>query len=82
MALGRAAELVWSAPQEPSPVRYYVVVMSLDATPPAPVFSTFTDRTAIVVPAASGLRAYAWKVCAVGRETPHYAASPWKIVGR
>jgi len=79
---GGPAELVWSAPPQPLPVRYYVVVMSLDAAPPAPVFSGFTDRTAMVVPAASSLRAYAWKVCAVGRETPHYAASAWTIVRR
>ena len=71
-------ELVWTAPQQPEPVRYYVELRMLDGPASHEVFSRFLETTGVLamIPAVDGT--YAWRVSAVAGEAGRYAASDWR----
>lgn len=74
---GGAVELVWTAPQPPTPARFFVEVVSLDDRGAAPreVFAGSTDRTATLATVDRVPGRYAWRVYSLARD--HYAATPW-----
>jgi hypothetical protein len=70
--------LVWSAPAQTAPVRFFVQVLALvPGTPPREVFATYADRTAVLAPLPSLRGRYAWRVYAVTQNGRGYAASDW-----
>ncbi len=76
----RAAEevpiaLVWTAPAEAAPVSFYTEIVPLGAGPLHEAASGYTDVSARPVSLPPGR--YAWRVFAVGKSDPHYAASAW-----
>jgi hypothetical protein len=75
-----AVELVWTAPPQSIPVRYYVEVVEVEGDSMFEVFATFTDCPAILatLPRRSG--GYAWRVYTVGLTSPHYAVTEWARV--
>ncbi len=80
---GGTVELVWTAPAQAAPVRFFVQLMALDPADDAPagpreVFATTLDETAVVVPLERVPGRYAWRVYSVGRDLKHYAASAWE----
>lgn len=77
VAQGGAVELVWMAPEQPTPTRFFVQVVALDGTAAAPreVFSGFTDMTATLATVDRVPGRYAWRVYSVARD--RYAATPW-----
>ncbi|MBV9656422.1 MAG: sel1 repeat family protein [Acetobacteraceae bacterium] len=74
---GNAPELVWSTPEQPLPVLYFVEVVGLDADGWHNVFTSYADLPAALADLPAGPGTYAWRVYTVARNTLHYAASPW-----
>ncbi len=74
---GGAVELVWTATPTPTPSRFFVQVVSLDAAGAAPreVFADSTDKTAALATVDRVPGRYAWRVYSLVRD--HYAATPW-----
>ncbi len=76
---GRAdVELVWTAPSQPAPVRFFVQVLALaKGTKPREVFDTYVDTTAVLAPLQASHGQYAWRVYTVANDGIHYTASAW-----
>ena len=73
-APGRAVELVWIAPAQRMPVRFFVQVMAMEPLGALrEVFSGELETTATLAPLPPGR--YAWRVYTVAGD--HYAASAW-----
>ena len=70
-------ELVWTAPAQASPVRFFVQVLALDESDPREVFAATVDETAVLAPVQHVPGRYAWRVYSVGQSLKHYAASDW-----
>jgi hypothetical protein len=76
---GGNIELVWAAPAQASPVRFFVQLLALDpAGPPREVFAAYLDETATLAPLERAPGRYAWRVYSVSRDLRHYAASEWQ----
>lgn len=67
-------ELVWTAPPQPMPVRYFVQVTTPDAT--REMFADTVAETAVLAKVSAPGR-YAWRVFTVAPERRAYAASDW-----
>ena len=81
-ALTRAAdapsvELVWVAPSQDMPVRFFVEVVALDAGRLREVFAGYSERSAVLAALDASPGLYAWRVFVVGLDAPAYAASAW-----
>lgn len=74
---GGAIELVWVAPAQVTPVRFFVQLLALDPAGPREVFATYLDETATLAPLEHAPGRYAWRVYSVSRDLKHYAASGW-----
>ncbi len=72
-----AAELVWSAPEQPGPVLYFVEVVAIDPNGWHDVYTAYSDSPAALAEFKPEPAVYAWRVYTVARNTLHYAASPW-----
>ena len=70
-------ELVWVAPAQTAPVRFFVEIVSLDDAKPHDVFSVYLDNTAALAPAEQVPGQYAWRVFAVSPKLRQYATSDW-----
>ena len=70
-------ELVWLAPAQPVPVRFFVQLWALDDAGPREAYSTYVDASATLVTLEWVPGRYAWRVYAVDRDAKHYAAGPW-----
>lgn len=73
-----AVELVWVAPAQAVPVRFFVQLLALDAAGTHEVFGAYLDETATLAPLERVPGRYAWRVYAVARDLRHYAASEWQ----
>jgi len=71
------AELVWIAPAQPAPVRFFVEMVALGHGPTHRLFAGFTDVTAVLAWLEDGVGSYAWRVSAVDASGGRYAASSW-----
>jgi hypothetical protein len=69
--------LVWLAPAEPAPVRFFVQVMAMDAGAPREVVGRYVDVSSVQVPLATA-ETYAWRVLTVALADRHYAAGAWQ----
>ncbi len=76
-----AIELVWTAPAQPAPSRFFVQVVALDETRASlamhEVFAGYIDQTATLAAFSRTPGRYAWRVYAVTGTPRHYAASRW-----
>lgn len=72
-------ELVWLAPAQPVPVRFFVQLWALDGGKPRETFSAYLDESATLVPLERVPGRYAWRVYAVDPDAKRYAAGPWRI---
>lgn len=70
-------ELVWLAPAQPVPVRFFVQLWALDDAGPREAFSAYLDESATLVPVERVPGRYAWRVYAVDRDARRYTASDW-----
>lgn len=70
-------ELVWLAPAQPVPVRFFVQLWALDDAGSREAHSAYVDASATLVPLEQVPGRYAWRVYAVDRDAKHYAAGPW-----
>ncbi len=72
-------ELVWSAPAQATPIRFFVQVMGLNKASAAmrEEFSAELDETAILASLDLAPGQYAWRVYSIARDSRHYAASEW-----
>ncbi len=68
---------VWSAPEQPGPVRFYVDVEAV-ADGLHPVAAQYSERTATMLPLPAGAGQYAWRVFTVSVDGRHYVASEWR----
>ena len=79
--LADGIELVWTAPAQTVPVRFFVQVLALGAAGAPPeareVFSATLNETAALVPLDHASGRYAWRVYSVSRDLKRYAASGW-----
>ena len=72
-------ELVWKAPAQATPIRFFVQVMALDRVS-ATMREEFTaelDETAILASLGPVPGQYAWRVYSIARDSRRYAASEW-----
>ena len=74
-----AVELVWTAPEQRVPVRFFVEVMALRGAGARQVFAGFVEPTATLALLDGRAARYAWRVYAVDDARGRYAASPWAI---
>jgi TPR repeat protein len=70
-------ELVWVAPAQIAPVRFFIQLLALDAAGTHEVFASNLDKTATLASLERVPGRYAWRVYAIGRDLKHYAASEW-----
>ena len=71
-------ELVWTAPEQASAVRFFVQVMALDGSAAMrEEFATELDETAVLASLGPAPGRYAWRVYSIARDGRHYAASEW-----
>ena len=70
-------EIVWSAPAEATPVRYFLQVVARDNGVPHEVFAAYLDVTAALVKLDRTQHAYAWRVFTVSASRASYATTPW-----
>jgi Sel1 repeat len=71
------AELVWVAPEQAVPVRFYVQVMRNRSGTAQEWFATYNDTSALLVTLPPEPATYAWRVYTVGAGIQSYAASDW-----
>ena len=69
--------LVWTAPEQPSPVRFYVEIYALKPSGPVEVAGQFADVTALRLPVPPNDTHFTWRVLTVASSPPRYAISPW-----
>ena len=70
------AEIVWSAPAEDLPVRYFLQVVARDGIEHE-VLASYLDVTSTLVRLDAGHHAYAWRVYTVSPRSASYTVSPW-----
>jgi len=70
-------ELVWTAPAQPAPVRFFVEMVALGHGPARRLFAGFTEVTAVLAWLEDGVGSFAWRVYAVDASGGRYAASSW-----
>ena len=75
---GGPAVLVWTAPAQPSRVRFFVELAALQPDGPHEVLAEYVDQSAVQVRLPAGGTSYAWRVLTVGADSSHYAAAPWQ----
>ena len=78
LAAGGSAVLVWTAPAQPSRVRFFVELAALQPDGPHEVLSQYVDQSAVQVRLPAGDTSYAWRVLTVAADTPRYAIAPWQ----
>lgn len=71
------AELIWTAPAQRAPVRFFVEVVAVSEGGLREVFASYTDVSAALVPLDPRPRGYAWRVYAVAPDGSDYAPSGW-----
>ena len=69
--------LVWTAPEEPEAVRFYVELVELPDTGPREVLSRYVDVSALLVQLPQNAGRFAWRVLTVGADTQRYVVSAW-----
>lgn len=79
-AAGGPAVLVWTAPPQSGPVRFFVEVAALRPEGPREVLARYVEESAVQVTLPADGREFAWRVLTVGNEAPHYAAAPWQLI--
>ena len=72
-----AVEIVWTAPSQTVPVRFFLQVVAHDGTDTRELYAAYTDATAALVRVAPGHRSYAWRVFTVSPSTADYSIGPW-----
>ena len=70
-------ELVWLAPPQRAPSRFFVSVQSSGPSGRHDVFAASTELSAVHLPLPAGAGTYVWRVYAIADGGPHYAASAW-----
>ncbi len=71
------AEIVWSAPAERLPVRYFLEVATRDKGNSREIYAGYLDVTATLVRLDAMHHAYAWRVYTVSPRSASYAVSAW-----
>ena len=74
---GGTATLVWAAPAQPGPVRFFVELYALQPSGPVEVAGEYLDVTATVVRLPPETTRFTWRVLTVGTDPPRYAVGPW-----
>ena len=72
---GDAVELVWTAPAQPLPVRFFVQLLAVDRSGVDEVFTATVEETSAVAFLRGRSGRYAWRVYSLGQDLKHYAAS-------
>jgi uncharacterized membrane protein YfcA len=72
-------ELVWNAPPQPVPTKFFFEVFRVDHGSLHKVFDGYTDRSAVLTPAEFDPNVYVWRVYAVDQATLHYTMSQWQL---
>ena len=78
LAADGSAVLVWTAPAQPSQVRFFVELAALQPDGPHEVLSQYVDQSAVQVRLPAGDASLAWRVLTVATDTPRYAIAPWQ----
>lgn len=72
-------EFAWTAPAEPSPVRYFLQVMARDDSSRREIYAAYLDVTATLVRLDRTRHAYAWRVYTVAPRSASYTVSRWSL---
>jgi hypothetical protein len=72
-----AVQLVWTAPVEPHPVRYFVELQARQNGKFNEVSASYVTTSAIAVTLPGDAGDFAWRVYAVAADGSGYAPSPW-----
>ncbi len=75
--IGGTTEIVWAAPAEPTPVRYFLQVVARDEGIPHELYAAYLDVTAALVTLDPKTHDYAWRVFTVSPSRASYSVSPW-----
>ena len=70
-------ELVWAAPSQPMPVRFFVQVVAVESGGWREVHADYVDESATLVRLEPVPARYAWRVHAVATEGQRYAVGGW-----
>lgn len=72
-----AIEIVWSAPAQVAPVRYFLQVIVRGEGSQREIYAAYLDVTAVVVKLDRTEHAYAWRVFTVSPSSASYSVSSW-----
>ena len=72
-----AAELVWVAPPQPKPVRFFVQLLAAEDERWRELFAGYITQSAALVQLDPAATRYAWRSYAVAEDDPHYAVGEW-----
>lgn len=75
---GSFVPFVWSAPAEPTAVRFFLEVYALQSSGASEVAARYVDVSATDIALAPGAGDYAWRVFTVAPKPRSYVASPWQ----
>ena len=75
---GGPATLVWTAPAQPGPVRFFVELYALQPSGPVEVAGEFLNLTATLIHLPPDATRFTWRVLTVGTDPPRYAVGPWR----
>ena len=73
----RTAELVWVAPPQTKPVRFFVQVLAAEPEGWREMFADYVACSAALVQLDPAATRYAWRAYAVAEGDTHYAAGDW-----
>ena len=76
---GALVEVVWSAPAENVPVRYFLQVVKRDAPATREVQAGYMDVTSTLTALEPGDHVYAWRVYTVSPRGASYTVCPWTV---
>ena len=72
-----STEIVWIAPGQPQPVRYFLQVVTSDKRPAREVHAGYADATATLAHLDPTTHRYLWRIVTVSPSRADYVASNW-----
>jgi TPR repeat protein len=71
------AELVWIAPPQPRPVRFFVELLAVEPEGWRELYAGYSPQSAVLVPLDPAVTRYAWRAYTVAEDDDHYVVGDW-----
>ena len=71
------AELVWIAPPQPGPVRFFVELLAVEPEGWRELYAGYSTQSAVLVQLDPAVTQYAWRAYTVAEDDDHYTVGDW-----